>query len=82
MSEKTDDHRDAARYRWLRDNAAPWSQLSPIPYALIRIVMAHNERGTHSFDIIGTRDGVGIVTLDTAVDCAIAACRSPAKEST
>lgn len=68
----SEDARDAARYRWLRDNVRPWEG-DKYPCADMTIWLDECRK----FGCIGQRDGVGICTLDVAVDAALA---TPAKE--
>jgi len=62
---------DAERYRWLCANVQPW-ECGKYPYALLRIYMREGEKTIDYFQV-GQGDGVGRISLDTAIDAAIAA---------
>ncbi len=68
---------DAERYAWLRDNALPsWPRdyaTMPLPHAEIEIYLCRLENGNiERFGAIGPAIKVGIVSLDAAVDEAMA----------
>lgn len=66
------DRRDAARYRWLRDNCFINTHNDRAkPYAVIHVHL--ESKGGYDYWVHpGCSPGVGIPSLDTAVDAAIA----------
>ena len=65
--------RDAERYRWLRDSCRPLDNGNDDPHARIRICTGEFQDGVGWFELIGPTSHVGIITLDAAIDAAIAA---------
>ncbi len=61
--------KDAERYQWLRANVQPW-ECGKYPYALLRIYMREGEKTIDYFQV-GQGDGVGRISLDTAIDAAM-----------
>lgn len=66
----TSDARDAARYRWLRENCG-YAGSGPHNGAQVIVYYADVGKGKHGIAYTGPRQRVGIMALDDAIDAAM-----------
>jgi len=70
---------DAELFVWLADRCRAWESMDK-PNASIRIWLPDDEKGNHVFFNVGMHDGVGSISLRTAIRAAIASSAN-AKEA-